>query len=1190
MNKQLFIAILFTFFLGVFTTNTLMAQFCSGQTNLTAVNGSFNDGSGAANYASNSNCSWLIQPAGSPLNITLTMNSLNLSGFFDIVRVYDGTSAAGALIATYRGNNIGNTAIANSGSMFVQFTSNAFGNAQGWAASYTSSLTNCQPNTIITDNNSAFTDGTRNGSNYANNTNCEWLIQPTNPGVFVEVNFSRFTVAAGDSLILYDGIDASAPVLATLGGNTNPGTYQSSGGNLFVRFVADSTGTANGWRIVYNTQPIPFCSGLTVLNSLNGLFNDGSFPFTNYVENSNCQWLIQPTGALSVALQFNYFSTQANFDVVNVYQGTSANGVLLGSFSGNTIPPAVTSTSGSLFVEFITSNQNNSTGWEGSYTSSNVANISAALDTIYLNAGAGSRNTFQLNANSSWTATDNQSWLISSPVNGTGNQTVNLLAIQGNIGPERTAQLYITAPNGNGGDTVTVIQRSSGRFLDLPTDTLFFSATSAPSQSFNVLSNVSWTLTNSSPWISSNPTNGNNNGSPQVTISSNSTNQIRNGYITASGAQNAGSDTIYILQDSLIQSFSVSPNNSILSYTSGSFTFVQVNANLNWSLTNAASWLTISTLSGNDSTSITITANTTNLANSDRSAYLYFTAGNGRFIDSVLITQEFLPWNFSVSPSSVVLTSSAGSIDSVQVNTNLAWVLSNSTSWLTTNVTSGNDSSTVKIAANSAPLTIIDRSAYLYFNSVNGVYVDSVFVTQRGIPPYLLGSPDTFLLGMGIGEIATFNITASSSWSVNSASSWLVLNKLNGTGNDILTASSVSMNATSNPRSAQLYLEDLPNNLKDTLTVIQGGATGVIVVNPTNLRLASSSGSSAIFNINSDVNWSISGTPNWLNLTPSSGMNNGFVTASATSANQSGSDRVATLLVSGLGAISKTVTVTQLDAGTSAFLLSVDTLFVGSTNGSLEDFTVIANNSWSLTETSFWLALNKTSGTNTEVVTARAGSDNLFASPRFTTVTASSAGNADQTLVVVQLGAPLNFTYAPDSLIIGADSASFGKFTINSNLSSWSASESENWIDVSPSNGSLTSEITVTATKSNTTGLTRSGIVTLSSPPFIPLAAKVVQDTVRSIGIRERTLKQQVSIFPNPSSEVVNLKFQTEQDVLKASIEVVDLMGKSVKYESKFIARNHLVFNFSGLDQGFYFIKITMNEESFAKKILLLTN
>ncbi|MFT6199834.1 MAG: hypothetical protein ACJAQ2_001611 [Vicingaceae bacterium] len=763
-----------------------------------------------------------------------------------------------------------------------------------------------------------------------------------------------------------------------------------------------------------------------------------------------------------------------------------------------------------------------------------------------------------------------------------------MLALQGNIGPERTGQLYINPINGSGGDTVTVIQRSSGRFLSIPIDTLFFLATVSPSQTFNLQSNVSWSLSNSQSWISVNPMNGNNNSNPQVDVTKNQTNQIRSGFIVATGSQNAGNDTIYIIQDSLNRIFSVSPKNILLDYATGSVDSVQVNANLSWVLTNSAAWITTSTTFGNDSSSITITANASNLTNTDRTAYVYFNAGNGRFVDSVLITQEFLPRNFSVNPTSLTLASPSGNFDSIAVNANLPWTLINGASWLSTNVTSGNDSTTVKVSANSSSPTVNSRSTTIYFDAGNGQFSDSVEVTQQGLAAFLTGSPDTVFIGIASGEVATFNIAASGSWTVNSPNNWLVLNTLVGNVNGILTATTTSINSSTNPRIATLTISDTANNLIDTLVIVQAGTTGNIVINPSNITLPSSANGTGSFNVTSDINWSISGKPTWLNLSTSNGINNAVVNVSSNSINQTGSNRVATLLISGLGAVSKAINITQVDANSTAFSLSVDTLFVGSTAGSTADFTVIAYNNWTLAESSPWLALNKSTGSNTDVITALAVSENLFGTPRFTDVIATSPGNTNELLVVAQFGAPLDFNFTPDSLVIGADSASFGTFNISSNLISWNATTAANWLNVSPAIGSFIGDLKVTATKPNTTSQQRSSFITISSAPFIPLQAKVTQDTVRSIGINERLFSDQVKIYPNPSIGEVNIKFDKEIDTDNSSIEVRDLVGKLVSYEMRKVSSEHLVFNFSGLENGFYFIRIHMESKSLTKKVLLL--
>ncbi len=51
-------------------------------------------------------------------------------------------------------------------------------------------------------------------------------------------------------------------------------------------------------------------------------------------------------------MRFDSFATEADYDYVYVYDGTSANGTLKGTFSGPATPPTQTATSGSMFIRF----------------------------------------------------------------------------------------------------------------------------------------------------------------------------------------------------------------------------------------------------------------------------------------------------------------------------------------------------------------------------------------------------------------------------------------------------------------------------------------------------------------------------------------------------------------------------------------------------------------------------------------------------------------------------------------------------------------------------------------------------------------------------------------------------------------------------------------------------------------------
>ncbi|RMG31705.1 MAG: T9SS C-terminal target domain-containing protein [Bacteroidetes bacterium] len=113
-----------------------MAQFCSGTTLVSASSGTIHDGSGASNYANNSNCFWLIEASGAAY-ISLVPTYLQLEDAFDYVNVYDGNSTAAPLLATYTGGE-GNINLPPSVSstgpyMLLHFVSNVSVTLQGWS-------------------------------------------------------------------------------------------------------------------------------------------------------------------------------------------------------------------------------------------------------------------------------------------------------------------------------------------------------------------------------------------------------------------------------------------------------------------------------------------------------------------------------------------------------------------------------------------------------------------------------------------------------------------------------------------------------------------------------------------------------------------------------------------------------------------------------------------------------------------------------------------------------------------------------------------------------------------------------------------------------------------------------------------------------------------------------------------------
>jgi len=227
---------------------------------------------------------------------------------------------------------------------------------------------NCTGNVDDTTYNfGTIEDGSGPVADYQPNANCSWLIGANDSLANITLSFVRFNTLAGDEVKVYDGTDASAPLIGNFSGSTVPSPVTSTGPKIFVTFITDGSGSAPGWLASYNGNVIPFCESLTTLVDPAGNISDGSNNFS-YRNSTNCKWKILPENATSVTLTFSYFNSEEDVDKLQVYDlGT---GTLLTTYSGEypDPPPLVTANSGQMFMIWSTDKTIRGEGWDASYT------------------------------------------------------------------------------------------------------------------------------------------------------------------------------------------------------------------------------------------------------------------------------------------------------------------------------------------------------------------------------------------------------------------------------------------------------------------------------------------------------------------------------------------------------------------------------------------------------------------------------------------------------------------------------------------------------------------------------------------------------------------------------------------------------------------------------------------------------
>jgi hypothetical protein len=143
---------------------------------------------------------------------------------------------------------------------------------------------------------------------------------------------------------------------------------------MFVQFITDGNGTGNGFQASYTTKPAPFCqpNTLNTITSVSGKISDGSGSY-NYRNNTVCKYKLVPNGANSISITFNYFDTEAKSDFLKIYDLETQS--LLYTFSGNTNPGTLNFNTGKLYIVFMSNNDSVASGWDFSYTSSLITDL-----------------------------------------------------------------------------------------------------------------------------------------------------------------------------------------------------------------------------------------------------------------------------------------------------------------------------------------------------------------------------------------------------------------------------------------------------------------------------------------------------------------------------------------------------------------------------------------------------------------------------------------------------------------------------------------------------------------------------------------------------------------------------------------------------------------------------------------------
>jgi len=452
-----------------------------------------------------------------------------------------------------------------------------------------------------------------------------------------------------------------------------------------------------------------------------------------------------------------------------------------------------------------------------------------------------------------------------------------------------------------------------------------------------------------------------------------------------------------------------------------------------------------------------------------------------------------------------------------------------------------------------------------------------------------LNSEDVSSLSVSVNEVflnsqsgsnAEIDVYSTMNWSVSDNASWLEVSPTHGSNNGTILITATEENLNIDDRSAIVTISGygIANQI---INVTQGGSLPFLNLSADTLVIAAEIGSSDEFSIMSNASWSINDNASWLSVDPITGSGNGSINVSATNANTSLDPRNAFVFISAEGVDDTSIYVVQ--EGASPYLtVETNAIILTHESGSLELFNLNSNVEWQIECSDGWLEVNPMSGNNSQEISVIALTENTSAENRYSTITVSAAGVANQIISVTQQGFSPALSLNTNAISLENSVGSTTSFEIFSNIS-WSITSEIDWISISQYEGNSNEIIAVTALSINDDDQARSGTVSISGEGVSTKHLTIIQEGATNID--EHLSDNYVMVYQN--HQLKEIIIETDQNHINSGkIIISDMTGKAL-YTKEHL-NNISLISYTRFKAGGYVLSFVDDKNKYVKNMKLV--
>lgn len=468
--------------------------------------------------------------------------------------------------------------------------------------------------------------------------------------------------------------------------------------------------------------------------------------------------------------------------------------------------------------------------------------------------------------------------------------------------------------------------------------------------------------------------------------------------------------------------------------------------NTPWSLSNNASWLSVSPTEGNYETNVKLVAAENRDADNSRIATLAFNSQVPEFPFSQNVSVTQASPGVIINPRETnIVGEGGGHFQVVSVDSNVEWTASTDKGWLSLGRSPYNALEIV-VSENYGS----ERQATINLCRKGTSTVTSIInYTQRASDVSTKTEALTFPVA---GGEQTIRFHSDAHWFINGPL-WITASPSEGMGGLNFVTLTAPENSTAYARSGSVSIRVgatlSTSNAKKTIAVEQPGVS--YSVSPTSLSFGVEADTKTV-TVDSNTDWAVVSAPNWVTVTPATSSASSTQVSVTTQANQDTKTRsgVITFGRSGFSG-NKSVSVRQQGRSFSDL---ADNLHFGRQASSL-DVSIVTDGAWQASTNESWIHLSPVSGVGSS--TLNVAVDENEAKDNRTGHVQVVVGSISRTIEIVQDG---RYTEISCDNVISSANASTITISIASNVP-WTAQADVNWLTLDKTSGSANVDVVV---------------------------------------------------------------------------------------------------------------------------------